>query len=64
MHPQVSASTEEQSASVEEMSAGAQELSALATGLQDLVARFTLTAAVATVQTLPTRRASRAERVA
>ena len=41
---QVSASTEEQSASVEEMSAGAQELAALATGLRELVQRFTLDA--------------------
>jgi methyl-accepting chemotaxis protein len=39
---EVSASTEEQSANAEEMSAGAQELSALATGLKELVERFTL----------------------
>ena len=39
---QVSASSEQQSASAEEMSAGAQELTALATGMQELVGRFTL----------------------
>ena len=39
---EVSASTEEQSASAEQMSAGAQELAALATGLKELVGRFTL----------------------
>jgi len=39
---EVSASTEEQTAGVEEMSAGAQELAALATGLKELVQRFTL----------------------
>ncbi len=39
---EVSASTEEQTASVEEMNAGAQELAALATGLQELVAQFTV----------------------
>ena len=41
---EVSASTEELSANAEEMSAGAQELSALATGLQEMVGRFTLEA--------------------
>jgi methyl-accepting chemotaxis protein len=44
---EVSASTEEQSASVEQMSAGAQELAALATGLKELVERFTLDGAEA-----------------
>ena len=41
---EVSASTEEQSASAEQMSAGAQELAALATGLKEVVDRFTLDA--------------------
>jgi methyl-accepting chemotaxis protein len=41
---EIGASTEEQTASIEEMSAGAQELAALATGLNDLVERFTLDA--------------------
>jgi hypothetical protein len=44
----VSASTKEQSASAEQKSAGAQELVALATGLKDLVERFTLDIASAT----------------
>ena len=39
---EVSASSEEQTASVQEMSAGAQELAGLATGLEELVGRFTL----------------------
>jgi methyl-accepting chemotaxis protein len=47
---EVSASTEQQSASAEQMSAGAQELAALATGLKDLVERFTLDVVSATPQ--------------
>jgi methyl-accepting chemotaxis protein len=47
---EVSASTEEQTASVEQMSACAQELAALATGLKDLVERFTLDGDGATAQ--------------
>ena len=47
---EVSASTEEQSASAEQMSAGAQELAALATGLKEVVDRFTLDATETTRQ--------------
>jgi methyl-accepting chemotaxis protein len=39
---EVSASTQQQTAGVEEMTAGAQQLATLATGLEELVGRFTL----------------------
>ena len=60
---EVSASTEEQSASAEQMGAGAHELADLATGLTELVGRFTLEAAtIASPATVV--RNTRASRVA
>jgi hypothetical protein len=59
----VSASTEEQSASAEQMGAGAHELAALATGLTELVGRFTLEAATI-ASPVTVARNTRASRVA